>query len=156
MTGTAATAAPQSLEDALQSPFVRTLLTVVRAHKSSRDGAGDLQQLESYLFPGGKRVAGASCAADPAATARLEWFYSAVAREVERRSGIPGSFIMMMSREIFGRVQVTAGRLVVANVYLRDVNAFGFVSPAALAAEGERLVDEALGWIAGFPEVARS
>ena len=63
--------------------------------------------------------------------------------------------IMQMSHEGFGRMVVTAGRLVVINKHLRDVHRFGFPSLAKLAAEGTKVVDDAVAWIEKYPELAR-
>jgi probable nitrogen fixation protein len=62
---------------------------------------------------------------------------------------------MKMSHEGFGRMVVTAGRLIVINKHLRDVHRFGFLSFAKLAEEGEKLVLDAVSWIEKYPEVAK-
>ena len=48
-----------------------------------------------------------------------------------------------------------AGRLVVASRVLRDIHRFGFDSLSKLAADGEKLVNEAVQIIEKFPEPAR-
>ena len=48
--------------------------------------------------------------------------------------------MMSMHHEGFGRVILTAGRLVALSKQLRDVHRFGFDSLSALAAEGEKQV----------------
>ena len=63
--------------------------------------------------------------------------------------------MMKMHHEGFGRMVLTAGRLVVINKHLRDVHRFGFESLEKLVAEGEKLVSEATAMIEKFPEVAR-
>jgi probable nitrogen fixation protein len=63
--------------------------------------------------------------------------------------------MMKMSHEGFGRMILTAGRLVVVNKYLRDVHRFGFNDMGKLAEEGGKLVDAAIGMIRQFPEVAK-
>jgi probable nitrogen fixation protein len=62
--------------------------------------------------------------------------------------------IMHMSHEGFGRLIVTAGRLVVINKHLRDVHRFGFPDLGKLAAQGAKLVDDAVAWIEKHPDVA--
>ncbi|MBR7518855.1 DUF269 domain-containing protein, partial [Mycobacterium tuberculosis] len=52
------------------------------------------------------------------------------------------------------RVLLTAGRLAVVQKSLRDVHRFGFEDFAALAAAGQKLVDEAAALIAAHPQVA--
>ena len=91
---------------------------------------------------------------DPETLWRLELFYNAVGlcdRARHRRHGSP---MMKMHHEGFGRLVLTAGRLVVVNKHLRDVHRFGFESLEKLAAEGEKLVDAGVEMIEKFPEVA--
>ena len=85
---------------------------------------------------------------------RLELFYNAVGLAVERLTGHMVSPIMKMSHEGFGRMVLTAGRLVVINKHLRDVHRFGFETYAKLAAEGDKLVASAVEIIGKYPEVA--
>jgi probable nitrogen fixation protein len=92
---------------------------------------------------------------DPETLWRLELFYNAVGLAVERQTGIMVSPIMKMSHEGFGRMVLTAGRLVVINKYLRDVHRFGFNDMGKLAEEGGKLVDAAVEMINQFPEVAK-
>jgi probable nitrogen fixation protein len=63
--------------------------------------------------------------------------------------------MMKMSHEGFGRMILTAGRLIVVNKQLRDVHRFGFPTMEKLAEEGEKLVKSAEEMIERFPEVAR-
>jgi probable nitrogen fixation protein len=92
---------------------------------------------------------------DPETLWRLELFYNAVGLSVERQTGIMVSPMMKMSHEGFGRMILTAGRLVVINKYLRDVHRFGFNDMGKLAEEGGKLVDAAIEMINKFPEVAK-
>ncbi len=92
---------------------------------------------------------------DPETLSRLELFYSAVGLSVERQTGIMVAPMMKMSHEGFGRMILTAGRLVVVNKYLRDVHRFGFNDLGKLAEEGGKLVDAAIEMINKFPEVAK-
>ncbi|MGO9172571.1 MAG: NifX-associated nitrogen fixation protein [Rhodomicrobium sp.] len=92
---------------------------------------------------------------DPETLWRLELFYNAVGLAVERATGVMVSPMMKMHHEGFGRMVLTAGRLVVINKHLRDVHRFGFESLEKLVAEGEKLVSEATAMIEKFPEVAR-
>lgn len=92
---------------------------------------------------------------DPEVLWRLELFYNAAGLAVERRCGIIASPMMKMSHEGFGRLIITAGRLVVYAKTLRDVHRFGFASLEKLAGEGEKVVNEAVTMIERFPEVAR-
>jgi probable nitrogen fixation protein len=63
--------------------------------------------------------------------------------------------MMKLHHEGFGRLVLTAGRLVVFNKFLRDVHRFGFDSMEKLEAEGEKIVADALEWIEKYPDVAR-
>ena len=92
---------------------------------------------------------------DPETLYRLELFYNAIGLSVERETGIMVSPMMKMSHEGFGRMILTAGRLVVINKYLRDVHRFGFNDMGKLAEEGGKLVDMAIEMIRKFPEVAK-
>jgi probable nitrogen fixation protein len=92
---------------------------------------------------------------DPETLWRLELFYNAVGLAVERQTGIMVAPMMKMSHEGFGRMILTAGRLVVINKYLRDVHRFGFNDLGKLAEEGGKLVEDAIAMINKFPEVAR-
>jgi len=92
---------------------------------------------------------------DPETLWRLELFYNAIGLSVERATGIMVSPMMKMHHEGFGRMVLTAGRLVVVNRHLRDVHRFGFESLEKLVAGGEKLVSEATAMIEKFPEVAR-
>ena len=92
---------------------------------------------------------------DPETLWRLEMFYNAIGLAVERETGIMVAPMMKMSHEGFGRMILTAGRLVVINKYLRDVHRFGFNDMEKLAEEGGKLVDAAIEMINQFPEVAK-
>ena len=92
---------------------------------------------------------------DPETLWRMELFYNAVGLSIERLTGIMVSPMMKMSHEGFGRMILTAGRLVVINKYLRDVHRFGFNDMDKLAEEGGKLVDAAVEMIEKFPEVAK-
>jgi len=62
--------------------------------------------------------------------------------------------MMKMHHEGFGKMILTAGRLVVVNKQLRDVHRFGFETMEKLAAEGEKVVAAAVSMIKTFPDVA--
>lgn len=91
---------------------------------------------------------------DPETLWRLELFYNAVGLAIERATGVMVSPMMKMSHEGFGRMILTAGRLVVVNKHLRDVHRFGFETVEKLVAEGEKLVATGTEMITKFPEVA--
>lgn len=92
---------------------------------------------------------------DPETLWRLELFYNAVGLSVERLTGIMVAPMMKMHHEGFGRMILTAGRLVVVNKHLRDVHRFGFNNMEKLAEEGGQLVAAAVEMIEQFPQVAK-
>ena len=120
------------------------------------DGKSDATLLDPYIIDKEKRkeipIMGDP---DPETLWRLELFYNAVGLSVERRTGIMVSPMMKMSHEGFGRMVLTAGRLVVINKSLRDVHRFGFNDMDKLGEEGGKLVDTAVEMIEKFPEVAK-
>jgi probable nitrogen fixation protein len=63
--------------------------------------------------------------------------------------------MMKMHHEGFGRMILTAGRLIVANKYLRDIHRFGFDSLEKLAEEGGKIIAAGVEMIEKYPEVAR-
>jgi probable nitrogen fixation protein len=91
---------------------------------------------------------------DPELLWRLELFYNAVGLAIERATGVMVSPIMKMHHEGFGRMVLTAGRLVVLNKHMRDVHRFGFESLEKLVAEGEKRVAAGVEMIRKFPDVA--
>lgn len=140
------------------SPFLRELVTQLRAQDShgSWDGKSDATVLAPYVVTREQRRAIPIIDdPDPDTLWRLELFYNAIGIAVERQTGMVAAPLMKMHHEGFGRVALTVGRLVVLNRYLRDVHRFGFESLAALAAEGDRLVGDAVAMIRRFPEVAQ-
>jgi len=145
-------------QPALEKPFVKELVKQWRAQDThgSWDGKPDLALLEPYILDKEKRrqipIMGDP---DPETLWRLELFYNAVGLVVERETGIMVSPMMKLHHEGFGRLVLTAGRLIVVNKHLRDVHRFGFESLEKLAEEGEKLVAAAVAMIQKFPEVAK-
>lgn len=144
--------------DPLESVFMRELIKQWRAQDAhgAWEKKSDRQLLEPYIIDKAKRreipIIGDP---DPETLWRLELFYNAVGLAIERATGIMVSPMMKMHHEGFGRVVLTAGRLVVVNKHLRDVHRFGFESWDKLAAEGEKLVAQGVDMISKFPEVAK-
>jgi len=64
--------------------------------------------------------------------------------------------MMSMHHEGFGRVILTAGRLVAVWKLHRDLHRFGFDSLSALAAEGEKQVTAGAEMIRKYSEVANA
>ena len=138
--------------------FLQELAKKFRAQDTygTWDGKDNSQLLADYIIDKEKRkeipLMGDP---DPETLWRLELFYNAIGLSVERRTGIMVAPMMKMSHEGFGRMVLTAGRLVVINKYLRDVHRFGFNDMDKLAEEGGKLVDSAVAMINQFPEVAK-
>jgi probable nitrogen fixation protein len=139
-------------------PFVEALTAVLRD-----DGAGDApaapvsERVEGFLLSKEARRAMPIIGdPDPATLRKVELFYRAVAKLVEARTGLVVPLMMKMSHEGFGRVVLTAGKLVVFAKSLRDVHRFGFDGLDALAREGEKAASQALASIAAYPAVARA
>jgi probable nitrogen fixation protein len=120
------------------------------------DGKSDDTLLDPYIIDKEKRkeipIIGDP---DPETLWRLELFYNAVGLSVEQMTGIMVAPIMKINHEGFGRMVLTAGRLIVINKYLRDMHRFGFNNMEKLAEEGGKLVDTAVEMINKFPEVAK-
>ena len=141
-----------------ESLFLKELVKQWRAQDThgAWDKKSDLDLIAPYIITKEQRreipIMGDP---DPETLWRLELFYNAVGLAIERATGIMVSPIMKMHQEGFGRVLLTAGRLVVLNKHLRDVHRFGFESLGKLAAEGEKLVHAGVDMIEKFPEVAR-
>ncbi len=138
--------------------FLMELIKQWRAQDlhGSWDRKTDLDLLEPYILTREKRrelpIMGDP---DPETLWRMELFYNAVGLTLERTTGVMVSPIMKLHHEGFGRLVLTAGRLIVINKNLRDVHRFGFESLEKLEEEGERLVAAALEWIEKYPEIAR-
>lgn len=138
--------------------FLQELAKQFRAQDTygTWDGKDNAQLLADYIIDKEKRkeipLMGDP---DPETLWRLELFYNAIGLSVERQTGIMVAPMMKMSHEGFGRMVLTAGRLVVINKYLRDVHRFGFNDMGKLAEEGGKLVDSAVAMINQFPEVAK-
>lgn len=138
--------------------FLKELIKQWRAQDmhGSWDRKTDLDLLEPYILTKEKRrelpIMGDP---DPETLWRMELFYNAIGLAIERITGVMVSPIFRLHHEGFGRLVLTAGRLIVLNKNLRDVHRFGFESMEKLEAEGEKLVASGVEWIEKYPEVAR-
>lgn len=162
MTETAAITAPQTAvqddETALQDPFVRELIKQIRAQDTHGvwEGKSDAKLLQPYIITAEQRRAMPIMGdPDPETLWRLELFHNAIGLAIERATGCMVSPMMKMSHEGFGRAVLTAGRLIVVNRQLRDVHRFGFPSLAKLAEAGNKFVNEGIGMIQKYTEVAQ-
>ncbi|MER9132129.1 NifX-associated nitrogen fixation protein [Mesorhizobium sp. M0768] len=146
-------------EAALATPFAKCLVRLVRAHDShgSWEGKSDAELLGDFIITREQRRAIPIIGdPDPDVLWRLEMFYTAVGLAIEERSGLMASPMMEISHEGFGRVLLTAGRLVVLSKTLRDIHRFGFETFWKLATAGTELAGDATAAIEAHPEVARA
>ncbi len=142
----------------MTTPFMQCLVRLMRAQDTydAWEGRSDASILNDFIVTKEQRreipIIGDP---DPDVLWRLEIFYSAVGLAIERETGLIAAPMMKMSHEGFGRVLLTAGRLVVVTKTLRDVHRFGFEDLAKLAEAGNKPVREAAEMIARFPDVAK-
>ncbi len=147
----------QLIQDPMQAPVVRELVKQWRAQDAhgAWEGKSDQKLLEPYILTREKRreipIIGDP---DPETLWRMELFYNAVGLAIERATGVMVSPMMKVHHEGFGRLVLTAGRLIVVNKQLRDLHRFGFESLEKLAAEGEKLVAAGVEMITKYPELA--
>jgi probable nitrogen fixation protein len=141
----------------LQDPFIRELVKQLRAQDThgTWEGKSDAKLLEPYILSAEQRRALPMMGdPDPETLWRLELFHNAIGLSIERATGCMVSPMMKLSHEGFGRAVLTAGRLIVVNRHLRDVHRFGYASLAKLAEAGNKLVDEGIGMVEKYKEVA--
>ena len=156
MTEAVAVEAPSD-ESLLQDPFIRELIKQIRAQDThgTWEGKSDARLLEPYILTAEQRRALPMMGdPDPDTLWRLDLFHNAVGLSIERATGCMVSPMMKMSHEGFGRAVLTAGRLIVVNRHLRDVHRFGYASLAKLAEAGTKLVNEGIGMVEAYREVA--
>ncbi len=142
----------------LSQPFLEALTSVIRAAEGGGASAPPEPErlLPFVLTREARRAIPIIGDPDPETIQKVEVFYCAVARLVEQRSGLTVSTMMKMSHEGFGRIVLTAGKLVVFAKSLRDIHRFGYDGFDALAREGEKAASQALSAIATYPDVARA
>ena len=157
MTEAMLAAATEPTDEAKSGLYRDSLIALMRAHDTYGvwSKKSDDEVLESFVLTKEKRRS-IPIIGDPDEKVlwRLEIFYTAVAYAINRESRLDATPIMKISGEGFGRVLITAGRLVVLNRTLRDVHRFGFESIDALAAAGQALVADGVDIINRFSEVA--
>jgi len=160
MTEATTTEAPPALpsdEALLQDPFIRELVKQIRAQDThgTWEGKSDAKLLEPYVLSAEQRRALPMMGdPDPDTLWRLDLFHNAIGLSIERATGCMVSPMMKMSHEGFGRAVLTAGRLIVVNRHLRDVHRFGYASLAKLAEAGNKLVNEGIGMVDTYKDVA--
>ncbi len=144
---------------ALDSPFIRALILQIRAQDThgAWEKKSDQELLRDFIVTKEQRrripIMGDP---DPDILWRLELFYKAVGLSIEKEAGVIASPMMNMSHEGFGRMLLTAGRLVVISKHLRDVHRFGFETVSVMAEQGAKLVADGVAMIRRFPEVVNA
>jgi probable nitrogen fixation protein len=142
---------------ALQSPFVKELIKQWRAQDThgAWEGKSDLQLLDPYILSAeARRALPIMGDPDPETLWRIELFYNAVGLSIERATGVMVTPMMKMHHEGFGRMVLIAGRLIVVNKQLRDAHRFGFPTLAKLGEAGAKFVEEGVGMVEKYKEVA--
>lgn len=144
-------------ESAYTDPFLKSLLMLIRAHDGS--GAWETMPDAAILAPfivtkEQRREIPMIGDPDPDILWRVELYYAAIGLAIEQRSGHSAAPIMKIHHEGWGRMLLTAGRLVVVNSYLRDLHRFGFESVEAMSAKAAKIIDDAVTMIERFPDVA--
>lgn len=161
MAGITAATVDSTLADAvaLATPFMQTLVRLLRAQDSygAWEKKSNAELLGDYVVTRQQRrelpIIGDP---DPDILWRVEQFYAAVGLSLEKETGLVASPMMSMHHEGFGRVILTAGRLVAVSKTHRDLHRFGFDSLSALAAEGAKQVAAGAAMIRKYPEVAHA
>lgn len=146
-------------DTAMQAPFVKALVGLIRAEDSfgTWDRKSDIDLLSEFvLTKEARRAIPIVDDPSPEVLHRVEQFYRAVCHRIEQRTGLMASPMMKMSHEGFGRVLITVGKLVAFAKTVRDAHRFGFDSLDALSLQGEKAVDQAATAIESYPEVARA
>lgn len=142
---------------ALDTPFIKQMIVQLRAMDSygTYDTWSDDKVLDPMILTRERRreipVVGDP---DEVVVSRIKAYYNAIAVRVEQSCGLMAVPMINLTHEGFGRALVMVGKLVVIDKALRDVHRFGFDSVEKLDAEGEKLVNLALGTIDRFRAAA--
>jgi probable nitrogen fixation protein len=139
------------------SPFLAELIKLIRAQDTfgRREHKSDAAMLAPFVVDkAARKLISIIDDPGPEVMARVELFYNAAGLAIERQTGLIATPTIKLNHEGFGRAMLTTGRLVVYSKYHRDIHRFGFDTLAALAEAGDRMVDEAVGMIGRFPDVA--
>jgi len=137
--------------------FFKSLALLIRAQDSAGvwDSEPDAALLAPFIVTKEQRRAIPLMGEpDPDILWRVELFYGAIGLGIEKRTGHNAAPLMKIHHEGWGRMILTAGKLVVVNAYLRDLHRFGFESLEAMAAKANGIIQDAVALIEKFPEVA--
>ena len=138
-------------------PFLKVMIGLIRAEDSygAWERKTDLDLLREFVVSADERqgtpVDGEP---DPDLMHRVQQYYRAVGLRIEQRAGLMASPTIDLRGD--RRLFITVGKLLALVTSLREIHRFGFDSLAALAADGEQAVEQALATVEAFPEVARA
>ena len=141
----------------LDAPVIRQLIKLIRAQDTHGvwEKRSDASLLGPYILSREqRRLLPAMADPDAATVGRVETFYGAIGLAIEAETGVMVAPLMTLHHEGFGRVVLTAGRLVAVSRHLREVHRFGFESVEKLAEEGAKLVEQGVQMIRKYPDVA--
>lgn len=150
---------PETDAEALETPFLKALVRLMRAEDSygTWEGKSDASLLKDFIVTKEqRREMPIIDDPDPDVLWRVEMFYKAAGIAIEEKTRLMASPMLKMSHEGFGRLIMTTGKLVIFSKSLRDVHRFGFDTLAKLAADGEKVVSTAIDTINTYPEVANA
>lgn len=142
----------------LKSDFMQEMVRQMRALDTydTYEGWSDAKILDPFILTKERRreipVIGDP---DEIVMARVKCLYNAISFLIEKSTGIMAVPVVNITHEGFGRVLITAGKLVVLDRSLRDVHRFGFRTVEKMQEEGEKLLASALNLIEKYPEVAK-
>ncbi len=142
----------------LKSDFMQEMVRQMRALDTydTYEGWSDARIIDPFILTKERRreipVIGDP---DEIVMARVKCLYNAISFLIEKQTGIMAVPVVNLSHEGFGRVLITAGKLVVLDRSLRDVHRFGFRTIEAMQEEGDKLLTAALNLIEKYPEVAK-
>jgi len=142
----------------LASDFMQEMVRQMRALDTydTYDGWSDAKILDPFILTKERRreipVIGDP---DEIVMARVKCLYNAISFLIEKKTGIMAVPVVNITHEGFGRVLITAGKLVVLDRSLRDVHRFGFATLEKMQAEGEKLLASAQALIEKYPEVTK-
>lgn len=142
---------------ALSRPFVKALLTLIRAQ--DRSGAMEADADEELLAPFivtkvQKRDIPMFGDPDPDILMRVEQIYMAVCWLIEQETGMAAAPILNIHHEGWGRIVIITGRLVAVNSHVRELHRFGYENLITMEAKTLKLVEEGIKAVRQFPEIA--
>lgn len=145
-------------DPALTSDFMQEMVRQMRALDTydTYDGWSDAKILDPFILTKERRreipVIGDP---DEIVMARVKCLYNAISLLIEKNTGVMAVPVVNITHEGFGRVLITAGKLVVLDRTLRDVHRFGFRSVEKMLEEGNKLLSGALALMEKYPEVTQ-